>query len=100
MLVQENKSYSDDYHAIDKRSIANAMQIIFKDGTKTQKVAIEYPIGHKNRRAEGVKVLNEKFARNLSTHYGHSQTSKIIQACHSLEDLKAMDVSSFIDLWL
>jgi 2-methylcitrate dehydratase len=75
------------------------MQITFNDGSKTEKIAIEYPIGHRKRRSEGVKVLNEKFARNLSTHYEHGQTSKIIQACHSLEDLKSMDVLDFMNLW-
>lgn len=100
MVVMEDKRYSEEYHAVDKRSIANAIQIYFNDGSKTEKVEIEYPIGHRNRRNEGIQVLNTKFAKNLATHYNEAQCSKIINACQSLTDLKAMSVVDFMDLWL
>ncbi len=100
MLVQENLRYSKEYHAIDKRSIANAMQITFKDGTKTNRVEIDYPIGHRNRRAQGIPVLEAKFEKNLATHYDAVNTTKIINACQSLERLNTMSVADFMVLWV
>lgn len=100
MVVQEEARYSEEYHAVDKRSIANAMQVFFKDGSQTEKVEIEYPIGHRNRRDEGVKVLNKKFVKNLNTHFSSEQASKIINACQSLDELNKLDVSEFMALWI
>jgi 2-methylcitrate dehydratase len=98
MVVQEDKRYSEEYHAVDKRSIANAMQITFKDGSQTQRVEIEYPIGHRFRREEGVKVLNSKFAKNLATHYDAPQVQKIVSACDDLQSLSQMSVADFVSL--
>jgi 2-methylcitrate dehydratase len=64
MEISENKEFSQDYLDPDKRSIANSMQIFFKDGSSTEKVTVEYPLGHRRRRQEGVPVLLEKFAEN------------------------------------
>ena len=66
MVVEEDARYSREYHEPDKRSIANAIQVFFKDGTKTEKVEVEYPIGHRRRRKEGIPILEEKFRRNLA----------------------------------
>lgn len=99
MIVQEDKRYSEEYHAVDKRSIANAMQIVFKDGSSTDKIEIEYPIGHRNRRQEGIPVLEAKFKSNLLTHYSDEQADKIINACRSLDNLNQMSVSDFMALW-
>ncbi len=74
MTVQEDKQYSADYHDPEKRSIANAIQIVFKDGTHTDKVAVEYPIGHRRRREEGIPVLESKFRRNLLTCFPSGRT--------------------------
>ena len=62
----KNPRYSRDYLDPDKRSIANAVQVFFNDGTQTEKVEVEYPLGHRRRRAEAVPLLREKFAENLS----------------------------------
>ena len=70
MSINEEKRYSIDYLDPDKRSIANAIKIEFKkDGTATDQVEVEYPIGHKNRRAEGIPVLEKKFKSNLATRF-------------------------------
>ena len=63
MVVEEDKQFTKDYLDPEKRSIANAIQIYFKDGTHTEKVSVEYPIGHRRRREEGIPLLLEKFAR-------------------------------------
>ncbi len=99
MVVKEDSRYSKEYLDADKRSIANAMQIFYTDGSSSEKLEIEYPIGHKRRRDEGVKVLNDKFKAHLLTHYDEAQAEKIIAACES-QNLSAMLVTDFVDLWL
>jgi 2-methylcitrate dehydratase len=100
MVVEEDKRYSADYHDPDKRSIANAIQIVFKDGSKTDKIEIEYPIGHRRRRAEGIPVLQAKFESALRAHYNTDQAERIIALCASQEKLEAMSVADFIGAWV
>ena len=100
MEVRENKQFSVDYLDPDKRSIANAVQIFFKDGTKTEEICIEYPLGHKRRRQEGIPLLLQKFQHNLLTHYIEEQTHKILEACHQQELLEKMPVNLFVDLFV
>ena len=99
MQVQENKQFSADYLDPNKRSITNAMQIFFKDGSKTEEICIEYPIGHKLRRQEGIPLLIEKFRDNLLTHYTQEQASKILAICQQQASLENMPVNEFIDLF-
>ena len=100
MSVEEDKQYSLDYLAPDKRSIANNIKIIFKDGTETDRVSIEYPIGHRKRRDEGVIVLESKFARNLKTHYSDEQSKAITNATNDTNTLSQMSVTDFMQLWI
>ncbi len=100
MVVSEDKRYSEDYHAPDKRSISNAMQIFFKDGSKTDKVEIEYPVGHKRRRVEGIPLLEEKFEANIKGHFKPAQADAIIKACADQASLESMKVSDFMKLWV
>jgi 2-methylcitrate dehydratase len=100
MVVEEDKRYSADYHDPDKRSIANAIQIVFKDGSKTDKIEIEYPIGHRRRRAEGIPVLQTKFESALYGHYTSDQAEKIIAMCADQQKLEAMSVRDFMDAWV
>lgn len=99
MVVEEDKRYSTDYHDPDKRSIANAMQIVFKDGTKTERVEIEYPIGHRRRRAEGIPVLERKFEDAVRAHYAPDRADRIIALCADPKALEAMSVRDFMDAW-
>lgn len=98
MICIENKQYSKDYLDPDKRSIANAVQIFFKDGSKTEKIAVEYPLGHKRRRAEGIPLLKEKFANNISTLFDQKRTKQIIDTFADTEKLYSMPVNKFMDL--
>src|SRR5205085_2820435 len=77
MIVEEDKRFSQDYLASDKRSIANAIQIYFKDGTCTDKITIEYPIGHKKRREEGIPLLYKKFEENAATLFPHDKVQRM-----------------------
>ena len=99
MLLIEDKKYSKDYLAEDKRSIANAVQIYFRDGSKTQKVEVEYPIGHRQRREEGIPLLEMKFLNSLKNTYSTDQTNKIYSLCINNETIKNTPVNEFMDLF-
>ena len=96
MVVAEDKSYSKDYLDPEKRSIANSVQVFFKDGTKTDKVVIEYPIGHRRRRAEGIPVLAEKAKAAFTAHYGADKAAQLISLFTDRAKLEAMPVHEFV----
>lgn len=100
MVVSENKQFSEDYHDPEKRSIANAMQIFFKDGTSTERVEIEYPVGHKRRREEGIPLLQAKFEKNIKDHFPADQAQKIIDLCADQKALEEMKVTDFMKAWV
>ena len=97
MHVTEDAAYSAEYHEPDKRSIANAMQVFFDDGSKTDKVEIRYPLGHKRRREEGIPVLLDKFERNVAGRFSSSQAHAIIEMCSDRSTLETMSVPDFLD---
>ena len=98
MLVEEDERYSREYHETDKRSIANAVQVFFTDGTSTDKVAVEYPIGHRRRRGEGIPRLIEKFEHNLATRFPASRARVIGELCLDRERFEATAVDDFMAL--
>jgi len=98
MVVQEDKRYSEEYHATDKRAIANAIQVFFKDGSSTEKLEVEYPIGHRRRRGEGIPVLVEKFKSNVATRFPSKHGRDIIELCMDKDELEATPVNEFMNL--
>jgi len=100
MVCLEDPQYSKDYLDPEKRSIANAVQIFFKDGSAPEKVAVEYPIGHRRRRAEGMPLLIKKFAANLAARLSPSQRQAIMDVCLDAGRLRSMPVDNFIDMWV
>jgi len=100
MVCIENKRYSRDYLDPRKRSIANQLQIFFKDGTKTRKVAVEYPLGHRRRRNEGIPLLEEKFRRNLARRFPKEVREAILELCRDPKRLQATPVKEFVDLFV
>lgn len=100
MQVHEDKRYSEEYHDPDKRSIANAIQIFFKDGSSSEKVEVEYPIGHRRRRAEGIPVLERKFHAALMAHFPKRQADSIYDLCLDAERLQSMPLNEFMDMWV
>ena len=80
MVVSEDTGYSAEYHATDKRSIANALEVFFTDGSSTGRVEIRYPVGHRRRRDEGIPLLEAKFRRNLATRFDAPQAERIAAA--------------------
>lgn len=99
MNVEEDPQFSADYHAPDLRSIANRIQIVFKDGSSTDPITIDYPIGHPRRRTEGLPLLQAKCRHNLSTHYPAERVERILDAMGDGEKLAAMPVTTFMELW-
>ena len=100
MVCAEDPQYTKDYLDPGKRSIANAIQIFFKDGTTTEKVEVEYPIGHCRRRKEGMPVLVEKFKTNLARRFPLKQQQEILAVCLDQTTLEAMPVCEFVDLFV
>ena len=100
MLVKEDTRYSQEYHDPEKRSIANAIQVFFKDGSSTEKVEVEYPIGHRRRRAEGIPVLEKKFYDALHKRFPHRQAQKIYDLCLDSERLNTTSVNDFMDMFV
>ena len=96
----ENRQYTKDYHDPRKRSIANALTVHFKDGTKLGEVAVEYPIGHKRRRKEGMPVLVEKFKTNLARRFPAKQQQAILELCLDAKRLEHTPVDEFVDLFV
>ncbi|TPG70548.1 2-methylcitrate dehydratase [Brevibacillus laterosporus] len=100
MIVVENKQYSVDYLDPSKRSIANAVQLHYKDGSSSEKVECEYPLGHRFRRVEAIPKIIEKFVENVSTHYSHNQVNKMKEVCVDSNRLTNMSVTQFVELFL
>ncbi|MCE2459262.1 MAG: bifunctional 2-methylcitrate dehydratase/aconitate hydratase [Pseudomonadales bacterium] len=98
MVVEEDDRYSREYHEADKRSIANAVQVFFKDGSNTEKVAVEYPIGHRRRRQWGIPLLVAKFEANLARRFPPGQARRICELALDPESLEATPVNEFMDL--
>ncbi|GJJ06346.1 ATP-binding cassette transporter CGR1 [Clathrus columnatus] len=96
----EDKTFSVDYHDPDKRSIGNALLVELNDGTVLDEVVVEYPIGHKRRRAEGTPVLLKKFQRHISHHYDKSRQQKILDIVNDSSTLPNMSVDQFTDLFV
>lgn len=97
MECVEDARFSTEYHAPDKRSIGNALQVTLKDGTVLDEVEVEYPIGHRRRREEGIPLLLQKFDRHLRELLPDAEVSAIQKA--SEDNMEGMDVDSYVDLY-
>jgi 2-methylcitrate dehydratase len=98
MICVEDPQFTKDYHDPDKRSIANALSVEFKDGKRLPEVVVEYPIGHKRRRKEGMPLLVEKFERNLARRFPPKQQQKILELCLDQNRLQTTPVHDFVDM--
>ncbi|WP_197340499.1 bifunctional 2-methylcitrate dehydratase/aconitate hydratase [Ralstonia solanacearum] len=100
MVCVEDKQFTKDYHDPKKRSIANALTVAFKDGKTLKEVVVEYPIGHKRRRKEGLPLLVEKFGTNLARRFPARQQDAILRASLNQKALEAMPVNEYVDLYV
>jgi 2-methylcitrate dehydratase len=94
----EDKQFTRDYHDPAKRSIANGLTVEFADGKKLKEVLVEYPIGHKRRRKEGMPILVEKFKVNLARRFPEKQRAAILDLCMNAKKLETTPVHEFVDL--
>jgi 2-methylcitrate dehydratase len=98
IVCVEDKQFTADYHDPAKRSIANALTVEFNDGKKMREIVVEYPIGHKRRRKEGMPVLVQKFELNLSRIFAEKQRARILELCMNQKLLESTPVHEFVDL--
>ncbi len=99
MTVKENPRFTEEYFDADKRAIGNSVQVFFKDGSSTDKVSIDYPVGHRRRREEGIPLLEDKFERAVRGQLSARQARAIIDNCAESESLARMTVPEFTRLW-
>lgn len=100
MECVEDERFSRDYLDPEKRSIANGITVFFKDGSQTEEVVVEYPIGHRRRRDEGIPVLVEKFKTNLARRFPTKQQRAILDVSLDQRRLEALPVNEFVDLFV
>lgn len=100
MEVVEDPRYSKDYHDPQKRSIANALEVFFADGTSTRRVEVEYPLGHRRRRDEGIPLLEKKFVDNLGTRFPARRAAAIMELCLDQDRLERTPVPEFMDMFV
>ena len=98
IICVEDKQFTRDYHDPKKRSIANGITVEFKDGSRLKEVVVEYPIGHKRRRKEGMPVLVEKFKTNLARRFPAKQQHAVLELCLDPKNLAATPVNEFVDM--
>lgn len=98
MRVVENPTFTRDYYDADKRYIGNAIQVKFADGTQTERVEVSVPIGHRERRAEGIPLLLEKFEQSIAPKLGTERFAKLNALCSDLNLLQAAAVDDFLPL--
>jgi 2-methylcitrate dehydratase len=100
MVVRENSRYTREYLEADKRSIANAVQIFFRDGSATEKVEVEYPVGHRRRRAEGIPLLVEKFKANAATCFARDRVQQLLNSFEDASSLGKTSADKFIEKFI
>jgi 2-methylcitrate dehydratase len=98
MEVREHEQYTKDYFDPEKRYIGNALQVFFKDGTSTDRIGVDFPIGHRERRKEGIPVLKQKFVDSVSPKLKAKQWAELDALCADREKLAATAVDNFMAL--
>jgi 2-methylcitrate dehydratase len=99
MTVKENPRFTEEYFDADKRAIGNAVQVFFTDGSSTEQVSIDYPVGHRRRRDEGIPLLEDKFERAIRGYFSKRQADGIMEAMENRAVASNMDVHEFGALW-
>ncbi|WP_340616915.1 bifunctional 2-methylcitrate dehydratase/aconitate hydratase [Xenorhabdus entomophaga] len=100
IICVEDPDFTRDYHAPEKRSIANALTLVFTDGTQLDEVKVEFPIGHARRRKDGIPLLEEKFKTNLARQFPKEQQQKILAVSLDFMSLKDVPVNEYLDLYV
>ena len=99
MVVRENPRFTKEYFDPGKRSIGNSVQVFFRDGSATDRVSIDYPIGHRRRRAEGAPLLLAKFEAAVAAHLPAPRVGQIVAATREPDSLDAMPIHHFLNVF-
>ena len=99
MTIRENTTFTQDYFDADKRAITNSIQVKYKDGSVSEKVTVEYPIGHRNRREEGIPLLQNKFENALTPYFNAAEITQLKSQLYAAPRLASMNISDFMDLF-
>jgi 2-methylcitrate dehydratase len=99
MQVRENRQFTQDYYHPQRRYIGNALQVFFRDGSSTERVQVDVPIGHRLRRAEGLPLLQAKFRSAVQAHYPPAQAERVVALFADGGRLDAMPVADFMAVW-
>lgn len=99
MVVSEDEGFSRDYLDPAKRSIANGVEVIFTDDSSTGEVVVEYPLGHRLRRPEGMPMLENKFMNHLQSRYPKARAKALFKSCKNSAGFSTMPVNQFMGLW-
>jgi 2-methylcitrate dehydratase len=100
IVCVEDPAFTRDYHDPEKRSIANGLTVTLQDGTVLPEVVVEYPIGHKRRRADGIPLLEQKFRTNLARRFSEAQQRHILEISLDAQRLESMAVHAYVDAYL
>lgn len=100
MVVVEDERYSRDYLDPEKRSIANAVRVFFADGAATEKMEVEYPVGHRRRREEGLPLLERKFSTNLRSRLPVKRAEVVKELCSDRGRLEVTPVHEFVEMFV
>ena len=98
MEIVVNEQFTKDYLDPEKRSIGNAIQITFHGGAQTDRIAVEYPVGHRRRRAEGIPLLLDKYRANIERGLSAGQAQAVLDVCDRPDDLQSMPAHRFMDM--
>jgi len=98
MHVNENPAYSRDYLDPEKRSIANALQVFFSDGTSTPRVEVQYPIGHRRRRADATPLLKKKFLSSVENRLPHERAQQLLELFEQPEKLDELSADALMGM--
>jgi 2-methylcitrate dehydratase len=96
----EHVQFTNDYHNPERRSIPNGLSVEFTDGHRLQEILIEYPIGHRTRRTEGIPLLEAKFEKNLRLRFTAKRVHQILNVSRNQPLLEEMSVNDYVDLYL
>jgi 2-methylcitrate dehydratase len=99
MVVTEDPQFSADYLDPGKRSIGNSVQVVFRGGKSTAKLTVEYPLGHRRRRAEGIPLLLAKFEKNLRTRLAPQAVDRVLADCMDQSQLERLPVHEFLAMF-
>ena len=94
--VRENPTFTEEYYAPEKRYIGNAVQVFFRDGGKTERVQVDFPVGHRKRRAEGMPLLVKKFEASVDAHFGPKQAERVKALFAKARQLDALPVNELV----